>query len=358
MSHNTLRKAVFKINTSSGSGSGFYLEDYDVVVTNFHVIEGSKKVAIEDQQKNRYLASVVFGNPETDIAFLKAERSVFTSSVDFSEILEVNNRDKVWVIGYPFGMPFTETEGIVSNSNQLMDGRHFIQIDAAVNPGNSGGPVVDEAGKLLGVTTAKFTNADNMGFAIPGSVVQDELKSLESNVDFRYSVKCNSCKNLVYEKTDYCPTCGAHINEHLFDENALNEFGSFVEDALKQLNMDPILARTGFDYWQFHQGSSQIRIFIYNRNYLYCTSPLNQLPSQNLEALYTYLLSDPVAPYTFGVFNNQIFISYRIHISDIYSDKKDEIQHHLTHLPLKADDMDDFFVNEYACEKTHFSKDV
>jgi len=270
----------------------------------------------------------------------------------------VQNRDKVWVVGFPFGMPYTETEGIVSNSDQLMEGRRFIQIDAAVNPGNSGGPVVDQEGHLIGVTTAKFTNADNMGFAIPGRVVLEELTSLKSNTDFKYAIKCNSCKNLVYDKTDYCPTCGATIDENLFDEKGLDGFAQFVEDALTSLDMNPVLARTGFDYWQFHQGSSQIRIFVYNRNYLYATSPLNLLPSKNLDTLYEYLLSNPVPPYYLGVYNNQIYLSYRIHISDIYSNKKEEIQNNLTHLPLKADDMDDYFVNEFGCEKTTFAKDV
>lgn len=358
MSHETLRDAVFKINTGSGSGTGFYLKEHNVIVTNFHVIEGNKLVAIEDQQKDRYLAHVVFGNPQTDIAFLRADKPTFDSSVAFDHIKEVKNRDEVWVIGYPFGMPFTETKGVVSNSKQLMDGRHFIQIDAAVNPGNSGGPVVDDQGQLLGVTTAKFTNADNMGFAIPTDVVQEELDSLKSNEGFKYSIKCNSCKNLVFEKTDYCPTCGAQIDENLFDEKGLDEFGLFVEDALKKLDMDPVLARTGFDFWEFHQGSSQVRIFVFNKNYLYATSPLNELPNQRLEELYTYLLSDPIEHYKLGVYNNQIFLSYRIHISDIYTDKKSEIQQLLTNLPLKADEMDDFFVNDFDAKMTNFSKEM
>jgi serine protease Do len=149
MNHKLLRDAVFKINTGTGSGTGFYLQQHGVIVTNFHVIEGNHRVAIEDQQKNRYLAHVVFGNPETDIAFLRADKPSFAGAVAFNEVKLVENRDKVWVIGYPFGLPYTETEGIVSNSNQLMDGRNFIQIDAAVNPGNSGGPVVDSEGNLL-----------------------------------------------------------------------------------------------------------------------------------------------------------------------------------------------------------------
>lgn len=356
MSHHKLKEAVFKINTGGGSGTGFYLANHDIIVTNFHVIEGSKTVAIEDQRQDRYLADVVFGNPQTDIAFLKAHKTVFNESVDFNEIKPVNNRDDVWVVGYPFGMPFTETKGVVSNNRQLMDGRYFIQIDAAVNPGNSGGPVVDDEGNLLGVTTAKFTNADNMGFAIPTDVVQEELNSLKANNELKYSIKCNSCKSLVFDKTDYCPNCGAQVDEHLFDEKQPSEFAVFVEDALKELGMNPVLARTGFDFWEFHQGSSQIRIFIFNKNYLYATSPLNNLPHQNLEQLYSYLLSDPIAPYRLGVYNNQIFVSYRIHISDIYSSKKSEIKQNLTNLALKADELDDYFIQEYGAERTNFSK--
>jgi serine protease Do len=356
MSHKLLRDAVFKINTGSGSGTGFYLQKEGVIVTNFHVIEGNHRVSIEDQQKNRYLAHVVFGNPETDIAFLRADKLSFNGAVAFNEIKNVENRDKVWVIGYPFGLPYTETEGIVSNSKQLMDGRHFIQIDAAVNPGNSGGPVVDVEGNLLGVTTAKFNNADNMGFAIPTNVVQEELETLKSNPDLKYAIKCNSCKNLVFQKTDYCPNCGANIDEHLFEEKPLDEFAQFVESALSSLNMNAILARTGYDYWEFYQGSSQIRIFVFNRNYLYATSPLNNLPQQKLEEIYSFILSNPVSPYKLGVYNNQIFLSYRFHISDIYTDKKADIQDKLTHLALKADELDDYFVKEYGAELTNFSK--
>ncbi len=359
MSHENLKNAVFKINTSSGTGSGFYLKDRNIIVTNFHVIEGNKTVSIEDQKQDRYLAKVVFANPETDLAFLKADGELeFASHIPFNGITEVSSRDKVYVLGFPFGMPYTETEGIVSNNKQLMEGRHYIQTDAAVNPGNSGGPVVNESGQLVGVTTAKFTNADNVGFAIPAAIVDEELASLDSNEELNYSVKCNSCKNLIFEKTDYCPNCGASINDKLFDEKTLDEFATFVEDALRSLNMDPILARAGFDYWQFHQGSSLIRIFVFDKNYLYATSPLNNLPTQNLEPLYEYLLSNPVGPYKLGVYNNQIFISYRIHISDMFSSRKEEIQKHLTNLALKADDMDDFFVNEYGCEMTNYSKAV
>ena len=217
MNHDELKKAVYKINTSGGSGSGFYLQEQNIFVTNYHVVEGNKEVSIEDQLQDRRSAKVVYVNPQADIAFLRSEHYAPTAAIPFNLVQQVHSRDKVFVLGFPFGMPYTITEGIVSNERQLLDGQHFIQTDAAVNPGNSGGPVVNADGELVGVTTAKFTDADNVGFAIPAEKVKEELDTFAQNTSGEYSIKCNSCKMLIYEKTDYCPNCGANIDEKIFD---------------------------------------------------------------------------------------------------------------------------------------------
>lgn len=356
--HHTLSKAVFKINTSSGSGTGFYLKDKGIVITNYHVVQGNHSVALEDHNKDRYLAVVIFVNPYSDLAFLKPEHDLDVPSISLADPEVLSSRDKVYVLGFPFGMPFTVTEGIVSSTKQLMEGQHFIQTDAAVNPGNSGGPVVNALGEVVGVTTAKFTNADNVGFAIPLGVVLEELATLDQNAAHVFSVKCNSCKNLIFEKTEYCENCGNNIDEQLFEESDLTQFADFVEGALSGLGMNPVLARAGYDYWVFHQGSSEIRIFVFNQNYLYATSPLNSLPNSGLEDLYTYLLSDPVQPYTLGIHDSKIYISYRIHITEVFSDHAKEVQQNLTNLALKADEMDNFFVDVYNCEFTNYTKEV
>ncbi|NJO88650.1 MAG: hypothetical protein HC831_06560 [Chloroflexia bacterium] len=67
--------------------------------------------------------------------------------MELADISQLKSRDRVFVLGFPFGMPYTETQGIVSAPRQLMEGSYFIQTDAAVNPGNSGGPVINEFGK-------------------------------------------------------------------------------------------------------------------------------------------------------------------------------------------------------------------
>ena len=358
MSLNELKNAVYKINTSSGSGTGFYLANENVIVTNYHVIAGNKIVSVEDQNQRRYLAHAITVNPDVDLAFLDVPDLNVLTSIPFDEVLEVENRSQVFVLGFPFGMPYTETQGIISNNNQLMDSKRYIQTDAAVNPGNSGGPVVNPEGKLIGVTTAKFTNADNTGFAIPVSVLKAELETLKFNPEKKFSLTCSSCNHLVLEATDYCPNCGANIDEHIFKDKELNSLAVFIESAIEESGINPILTRNGYDYWQFHNGSSLIRIFVFDRNYVYATSPLNNLPSENLDALYTYLLEDHVQPYYLGVYDNQIFLSYRFHISDISSSHRETIRKELIGLVHKADEMDDHFVREFNCSKTNFSRNL
>lgn len=353
---NELKHAVYKINTANGSGTGFYLNEPNIILTNYHVIEGNKKVALENQAKDRFIAHVLYVNPDVDIAFLRIENHIPKISIPFNQVQTVHSRDRVFVLGFPFGMPYTITEGIVSNERQLLDGQYFIQTDAAVNPGNSGGPVVNAEGLLVGVTTAKLTEADNVGFAIPAKTVKEELDTFAQNTTGAYALKCNSCKSLIYEKTDYCPNCGATIDEKIFDAKEIGKFSLFVEAAIKNMGINPVLARIGQEYWEFHSGSALVRIFVFNKNYLYATSPINNLPMGNLDKLLTYLLSHPIPPYQLGLYNNQIYVSYRVRISDVFSNQADEIQQNLSKLILKADEMDDFFVKEFACEKTNFAK--
>lgn len=352
----SIEDSVYKINTANGSGTGFYSHQGNVIITNYHVISGCLNVSIEGQDKNRHLAEVVYVNSGKDIAFLKVESLPKPVKTVITEHATENaSRDKVIVLGYPFGMPFTITEGIISNPRQIIDGSNFIQTDAAINPGNSGGPVVNERGELIGIVTSKFTEADNMGFAIPMETLREELEIVEE-LSNTLTVGCHSCNGLIEEKTNYCPNCGNDIDEQLFEENPLSDFSVKVEEAISKLNIDPVLARTGRERWYFHQGSAEIRMFVYDNNYLFATSPLNNLPRKNLAEIYEYILTEDTGEHKLSISKNQIFLSYRVHISDLYSDNKDQILENLAQLAIKADELDDVFVNDFGAKMTHFSK--
>ena len=325
-------QTVYKVNHAGGSGSCFYLKKHDLFVTNYHVVEGFRQVALEDNQKNRYLANIVLVNPILDIALLSAEGD-FTALPEISlACTEVTLGQKINVAGYPFGMPFTATEGTVSSPKQLMDDSYYIQTDAAVNPGNSGGPMFNQNGEVVAITTSKLTNADNMGFGIPIAslcTLLEQISELDRN----------------------------KLPENIFQQRGLTELAAFCEKAIENMGINPVLARVGYESWTFHKGSSEIRMFVYQRSYLFCTSPLNNLPKKNLEPVLTYLLSaEDIKPYQLGLDGNQIYLSYRIHISDIFSDFAEEIQKNITDMAFKADEMDNYLADTFGCEFSEYAK--
>ncbi len=353
------KKYIYKIITSSGSGTGFKVSGFDHLITNFHVIAGHREVAVEDGEKNRYLAYVVMANPEVDLAFLHVpELSAVQSSIqlpadDYSPV----EMQRVMICGYPFGMPFTITKGIISSVSQPMSGRKYIQTDAAVNPGNSGGPMLDEQGVMIGVTTAKFTEADNVGFAIPFTEVLREIKDFHFN-DNRYRVRCHSCGYYLEEESEFCPSCGSDIDPVAFKEVSLSFVGKFVEESLNELGINPVLCRAGGDYWRFYRGSALIFINLIEKKYLYAAAPINDLPKENMEALLRYMLSDSVAPYRLGISgSNVIYLYYYRHIYDLYTDHRDEVQKELLALPDKADEMDNFLHDEFGCPYSIHTKE-
>lgn len=353
-----IQKSIFKIITASGTGSGFTVSGNNLVITNYHVVAGNKVVAVEDHKKDRHVANVVMVNPEVDLAFLHIdgfENAHGDLTLD-SEVV-IGNTHKVYIHGYPFGMPYTVTEGIVSSVSQPMGSRHYLQTDAAVNPGNSGGPMLNEAGNLVGVTTSKFTNADNVGFGIKHADLIKELADF-TYADNAYRLKCNSCDNYSDQEAEFCSNCGNDVDISVFEEFEKGHFANFVEEALTELGMNPVLGRAGRDFWEFHQGSALVRIFVYKRDYLVATSPMNKLPKQNLGELMEYLLQRNVAPYYLGVNDNKIYISYRVHLSDIFTDGADVIKENLKNLALKADDLDNFFMDTYGCEMAIEAKEV
>ncbi|MDR2233215.1 MAG: trypsin-like peptidase domain-containing protein [Tannerella sp.] len=353
-----IQKTVYKINHAGGSGSCFYLKKHNLFVTNYHVIEGFKKVAIQDDGKNRYLVNVVLVNPELDIALLVADEDFSAlPDVELAKSGDTKIGQRLNVAGYPFGMPYTVTEGTVSAPKQLIKNKYYIQTDAAVNPGNSGGPIFNENNEVVAITASKITNADNMGFGIPISglnKILDDIKDLDRT---KFNVQCSSCETLITEQTEYCPSCGEKLSESIFKELQLTELSQFCEKAIEAMGINPIIARVGYESWKFHKGSSEIRMFVYDRSYLFATSPINIMPKKDLEPLLTFLLKGETSPYQLGIEDNQIFISYRIHISDIQCEKHaDELQKNIINLAFKADELDNFLADTYGCEFSEYAK--
>ncbi|MGC4104251.1 trypsin-like peptidase domain-containing protein [Ferruginibacter sp.] len=349
-----IKNAVHKVYTSDGTGTAFYLKDKDCFATNYHVVEGFHEVALENQSKYRYNAKVILVDPANDIAILRCNDTAKTSAIPINISLSIEEAQKVTVLGFPYG-PFSVTEGIISNNARILNNKMFVQTDAAINPGNSGGPIVNSAGELIAIASSKLTEADSTGFGIPYKVLVSVLDKLTGDQQ-QFSVSCSSCGNLSIEDASYCNHCGATISTNYFKTKEPERFAPLIEKAILQSGTDPVLARVGRLYWEFHQGSSLIRIFSYKDNYVYATSPLNSLGGNKLEALYRYLASNAAAPYRYGIYQNDIFLSYRFALADLYGPLQENVINELSEFINRADAADNYIEENFGCPKTVFSR--
>jgi serine protease Do len=170
-----------------GAGSGVIISEDGYIVTNNHVIDRSKEIDVVLNDKRTYSATVVGADPNTDIALLKIEEKGLPFIVfGDSDALKVG--EWVLAVGNPFNLTSTVTAGIVSAKarsinilNSAMPIESFIQTDAAVNPGNSGGALVTTKGELIGINTAIASSTGTYAgysFAVPSSIVQKVVSDI------------------------------------------------------------------------------------------------------------------------------------------------------------------------------------
>lgn len=162
-------------------GSGFVVSP-SLIVTNLHVIQGasSAKVNLVGSKTTFATSSVLAVDAVNDLALLSVAGLLAPSLLISDETPEVG--DRVYVIGNPKGFQGTISDGLVSAFRNL-ENRKLIQISAPISPGSSGGPVLNEVGKVLGVTVLTFKDGQNLNFAIPSGALLALMKSKSSSVD-------------------------------------------------------------------------------------------------------------------------------------------------------------------------------
>ena len=168
-------------------GSGFIISTDGYVVTNHHVIEHADKIEVILDDGSRHPAKVKGSDPKTDLALLKIDAEKPLPHVEFGDSDQVRVGEWVVAVGNPFGLGGTVTAGIVSaRGRDIQSGPYddYLQVDAPINRGNSGGPLFDASGKVIGINTAIFSptgGSVGIGFAIPSSMADDVVAQLQTD---------------------------------------------------------------------------------------------------------------------------------------------------------------------------------
>lgn len=172
-----------------GQGSGFVVDSAGYILTNYHVVRDAREIRVALSDGRRVTGEVVGMDPETDLAVIRVDAGNLIAA-DWGDSDRTDVGALVWAVGSPFGLERTITSGILSAKHRAgLAGtpyQDFLQTDAAVNPGNSGGPLVNAQGNVVGVNTAIVGDAyQGISFAVPSNVAREVYERLRGDGEVR-----------------------------------------------------------------------------------------------------------------------------------------------------------------------------
>ena len=231
-----------------GQGSGFLISADGLVLTNAHVVDGAKEVTVKLSDHREFKAKVLGADRSSDIAVLKiAAHDLPTVRIGNSDQIGVG--DYVLAIGEPFGLEETATAGIVSAKGRSLPGDGyvpFIQTDAAVNPGNSGGPLFDAGGAVVGINAQIYSNSggyQGVSFAIPINLavqVKDQIVKTGKVAHARLGVEVQTLDQSLADSFKMAAPNGALIAK-VEPDSAAERAGLKAGDVILDFNGQPIV---------------------------------------------------------------------------------------------------------------------
>jgi len=211
-------------------GSGFFIDKEGHVVTNYHVIKDAMEIKIKTSGENEYTAKVVGYDEKSDLAVLKTDIKKVDSFVVFGSSEKTRIGDKVLTIGNPFGLGGSVTSGIISAKSRTLGGTLYddlMQTDAAINKGNSGGPMFNLCGEVIGINSAIFSTAGGgnigIGFAIASDSaihVIEKLKNKEKISHAWLGVEIQQITDEMRDALNLTKTQGGYVNNVVKDSPA------------------------------------------------------------------------------------------------------------------------------------------
>lgn len=181
-------------STGKSSGTGFFVSSNGYIITNNHVVEGARNIKVtkvNGDSYKKYNAKVEVSDKQNDLAIIKITDPSFSSigSLPYTfKFMAANVGEDCFVLGYPLvstmGTDIKLTNGVISSRTGFNGSVSEYQMSAPVQPGNSGGPLFDKNGNIIGVVCAKHTGAENAGYAVKASYIRNLVELLPQNINF------------------------------------------------------------------------------------------------------------------------------------------------------------------------------
>jgi serine protease Do len=229
---------------SLGSGSGFLIDPKGVVLTNYHVVEDADSVEVQLRDGRKFVTRDVKADVKSDLAIVRVEAKGPLPFLEFGDSREMEIGDRVLAIGAPFNLPGTVTAGIISGKDRSLKANgtdDYLQTDAALNPGNSGGPLVNLEGKVIGVTSAiksRTGASQGVGLAMASNLAKSVAEQLTKTGAVRRGYLGVQIKDVdtaeLAAKYGLSEAAGAIVT-HVYDEGPAAKAGCVKGDVILSL---------------------------------------------------------------------------------------------------------------------------
>lgn len=290
-----LENLIIQIATPFSTGTGFYVDEWKLIITNEHVVRGNRSVVVAGKKFEKQLVDIVYLDARYDIAFLKPPKEHSMPSAVISDGSSLREGDRVIAVGHPFDLKYTATQGIVSSLTHQEGDIYYVQHDAALNPGNSGGPLLDTHGQIVGINTFIIQNGNSIGFSLPSRYLMSSYQAFQAGKG-KPGLRCMSCQKVTFDQGNarmkYCENCGAALTLiSQIPEYQPKGVGAMVEDIIQQLGFDTALSRKGPNSWVLKKKKVTLYLTYYERNgMLLADSVLCSLPEGDIAPMYSFLL--------------------------------------------------------------------
>lgn len=346
-----LKNGIVQIATPYSTGTGFLLESAQLIVTSEHIVRDNREVVVYGAGFRQQVVEVLYLDEKYDLAFLAVPIGFEGTALELQAGNQLEPDQTVYAAGHPYGANFTVKEGKLTNLSEISHGISFFKHTALLATGYSGGPLINEAGHVIGINTFLSQRNEYTGFTLPASRIKKQLRQYRDS-QLRIAALCGNCELLISEKSievHRCPGCNYPVQ--IASRIARYEpygMALTVEQLLNQSGYDAVLARRGPNNWDIIKGSAHINISYYEKSGLIIgDSYLCNLPAEHPAPIYQYLLRQNynLEGLTLSIKGQAVVLSLLIY--DRYLNLESGLIL-FEHLFKKADDLDNELIEQYG----------